>query len=373
MAWALQFDGVNDNYLQIPRIDLSDGDVVNVTFSNYVNNPLSDSYIFGVASYGFRIFVTSSGYIQLEDRSYYTAYLDGVELANLDTLMPDDNGVEHTLSVVFNSSARRLQNPFSYYGGSTPTLLFHKLEIVNRHLWDGGSSNRDATGVQPVFYDQIGSTDAIGVNFPTDGSAWVDLGGGTPSLTLDIPLVDNSGNSNVFTPIVLVPSIIDMPVTEDNFDVVYNPTLLSANLLSLPITYSDNTQVNEPTTLLSKLLTLPTVDNSAENEVYALTVSIPRFIEQDEAVEANARVFNLYVLDGEGILIPVEDRVAWSKIANYLRSLGFKGNNNDVIIQWLTTEGVEKSDYNSMLNSYLISQGYTEGGLNDKYKLWTRG
>lgn len=140
--------------------------------------------------------------------------------------------------------------------------------------------------------------------------------------------------------------------------------------LSIPLVTS-NASVYSPSVLISKVLSIPLINNSGS--ILEPVVDILKVIGISDIISSGSRIFRLYVLDGNGILIPIEDRAVTRKVAKYLRSLGFKGNNNDVIIQWLTTEGIEKSDYNSMLNSYLISQGYTEGGLNDKYKLWTRG
>lgn len=54
----------------------------------------------------------------------------------------------------------------------------------NNSLWDATSSNH-GTGT-PILSDTISSNDATGVNMPTDGSAWLDLGGSS------IPVIMNS-------------------------------------------------------------------------------------------------------------------------------------------------------------------------------------
>lgn len=48
----------------------------------------------------------------------------------------------------------------------------------NSRMYDATASNHNNTGLQPVLVDTINSNNAIGVNMPTDGSAWIDLGGG---------------------------------------------------------------------------------------------------------------------------------------------------------------------------------------------------
>jgi len=59
---------------------------------------------------------------------------------------------------------------------------------VATHYLDPDSSDRSNTGLQPVITDTVGTNDATGVGMPTDGTAWVDLGGsgttGTISYTM---------------------------------------------------------------------------------------------------------------------------------------------------------------------------------------------
>jgi hypothetical protein len=58
---------------------------------------------------------------------------------------------------------------FKYYSDADQATLVGE--------WDASNSDINSTGSQPVLVDSIGSNNATGVNFPTDGSAWVDLGG----------------------------------------------------------------------------------------------------------------------------------------------------------------------------------------------------
>lgn len=52
------------------------------------------------------------------------------------------------------------------------------LKVDGKLHLDATASDHSDTGAQPVLVDTIGNNNATGVNFPTDGSAWVDLGGG---------------------------------------------------------------------------------------------------------------------------------------------------------------------------------------------------
>lgn len=49
---------------------------------------------------------------------------------------------------------------------------------------DATASDHSNTGAQPVLVDTVGNNNATGVNFSTDGSAWVDLGGGNDPVEL---------------------------------------------------------------------------------------------------------------------------------------------------------------------------------------------
>jgi hypothetical protein len=76
------------------------------------------------------------------------------------------------------------------------------------------------------------------------------------------------------------------------------------------------------------------------------------------------------VLGGDKIAIPIPERQTWNRVAKYLRTLKFKGNDNDVICAWLRSEGYE-DQYNAMWEAYLEDEGL-EGSLTDKYSNWKR-
>ena len=70
--------------------------------------------------------------------------------------------------------------------------------------------------------------------------------------------------------------------------------------------------------------------------------------------------------------IPLTSRRTWQTVATYLRSEGFTGSNNDVIMKWLVSEGHTQS-YNDNWNNYLTAQGFLTGSLADKYAAWKKG
>lgn len=65
------------------------------------------------------------------------------------------------------------------------------------NLWDATASDHSNTGVQPALLDTVGGNNATGVGFPTDGSAWVDLGGDVSSLTFDLDYRNSISNAQV--------------------------------------------------------------------------------------------------------------------------------------------------------------------------------
>lgn len=78
------------------------------------------------------------------------------------------------------------------------------------------------------------------------------------------------------------------------------------------------------------------------------------------------------VVGGDTLLIPVTSRVTWNAIAAYLRTVGFKGSDNDVIVAWLRSEGFVDGAYNDLWVGYLEALNYV-GTLTDAYAEWKRG
>ena len=76
------------------------------------------------------------------------------------------------------------------------------------------------------------------------------------------------------------------------------------------------------------------------------------------------------VLGGDSIVIPVDSRQTWNAVAQYLRGLVFRGQDNDVIVAWLRSEGFEDGAYNDMWYDYLFQNGFLDGSLTDKYAAW---
>jgi hypothetical protein len=76
------------------------------------------------------------------------------------------------------------------------------------------------------------------------------------------------------------------------------------------------------------------------------------------------------VTGGDVLLIPTSQRQSWNAVAEYLRTAGFKGSDNDVIVAWLRSEGIVDGTYNDLWNKYLLQNGFLALTLMDKYAAW---
>ena len=76
------------------------------------------------------------------------------------------------------------------------------------------------------------------------------------------------------------------------------------------------------------------------------------------------------VTGGEVLLIPTAQRQSWNAVSAYLRTVGFKGSDNDVIVAWLRSEGIVDGTYNDLWNKYLLQNGFSALTLADNYAAW---
>lgn len=96
----------------------------------------------------------------------------GCELWINDSL--EDSGTLSSTTRWFIQSIAKSSIPTNI---NVKAMSFYKDDVLI-HNYSAEESDRSNTGQQPVLIDTIGGNNATGVNFPTDGSAWVDLGGG---------------------------------------------------------------------------------------------------------------------------------------------------------------------------------------------------
>lgn len=240
MAWGLKFDGVNDYVSGLGFYSTGGAWELKFTIIEFLS---AGPYyrIFGGTSASEsanRIYTTknsltlnSSGPaytwngLALEDTEITIVYdgsASGLELF-VDGISQGVSGSGTVLlslnlmGVNFNSYSSQVMGVVSFTDYATPS---------NSKNFDPTASDHSNTGLQPVLVDTIGSNNATGVNMPTDGSAWVDLGGGaiTGSIAFDIvkPVFSVSGAATLPNPI----STIDFNVSK--------PVFASSGAASLP-------------------------------------------------------------------------------------------------------------------------------------------
>lgn len=203
MAWALQFDGVDD-YATFTTISLSSDFDIEFTF-------LLDS---GAGSTIYVIETQASGgqWIGRWNGNhivYWGGSINTVSACAVDTeykyrLVRTGTSVDWYINDVLentftNANTLHLYR-FSRSGGNRMNGRIGYLNVIDNgtqiHYFDPDVSDHSNTGQQPVLVDTVGSNDATGVNMPTDGSAWVDLGGGSVTGTINLTL-DNTTISSV--------------------------------------------------------------------------------------------------------------------------------------------------------------------------------
>jgi len=72
---------------------------------------------------------------------------------------------------------------------------------------------------------------------------------------------------------------------------------------------------------------------------------------------------------GGGSAIPVESRKSLTRLIEYLKGEGYEGAGNEVIVNWLLAEGIDREQFNTMLDAYLGGLGYT-GAFSRKLLHW---
>jgi hypothetical protein len=104
----------------------------------------------------------------------------------------------------------------------------------------------------------------------------------------------------------------------------------------------------------------------------ALTLTKVGLLITPITIPTDAFVESPLVVGGGNIIVPIPNRKTFNTVAKYLRDLIFKGQDNEVIIAWFKSEGLDKGAYNDLWHEYLLREGYI-GNLADKYAAWKSG
>ncbi len=293
MAWALDFDGVNDHLLLATPLYIQDGETIDLNIiqgnssgyemwlSTWDSNPS-----FNDGEWYFGKLNTSDGRLTLYNRfttvrnnSAAGVLVVGEDATfslqrNGNTLRALKNGVEVVAPLLFSAGhldlypIKRLMKENESSISFCFTGQLKSATFGNRLNLDATASDHSA-GSQPVLTDTISGNNATGVNFPTDGSAWVDLGGGGATITADIATTAKK-------PTVLASSSATLPQPDSVVSITAKkPTVSIASSAEVPQPSAVvSITAKKPSVQASSSATLPQPQASASVTAKKATVSV---------------------------------------------------------------------------------------------------
>ncbi len=217
MAWALQLDGAND-FCTIEETSIPQGEDGSVRILFRLSSTATARNVFGNIGNNnsiFRVANTMSS-VLVKPESGVGHTLNYITPLVIDTwydyTLTKTNGVWDVIDTQTQSSVltgassvddteMKIQQLFrrrtkEYFHGDVQILEVAAVSTtVNNRDWDATTSNHGAG--TPVLVDTIGGNDATGVNMPTDGSAWIDLGGGSTLTATVTETLDAFSDSSV--------------------------------------------------------------------------------------------------------------------------------------------------------------------------------
>lgn len=370
MAWVLKFDGVND-YAQITTPIMLSGDFdLEVKFKVYAGAG-STSVVLSTQSDGAQWIGRWSTTRHL---AFWNGQINFVEGFQVDTdytyrLVRTGSSVDWYINGVLESTFTNgtvLTIPaFGKLGGASNNL-FGQIE----YMTITGLSNYDATNSShapgtPVLTDFVSGNNATGVNMPTDGSAWEDLGGGGLLITpAGIPSQESFGS-----PLVELSDKVLVPTGITSQEVVESPIVLN-NMILNPTSINSEEMFGVAAVQSGGVVLLP-VGIASAAIVGTPALSYPQLVIVNAGI-ASQEMFGIAIIqDGVELVIPVKDRATYQAIQAFLASTGkfLSKQNNDIIVEWLRSEGMTKETFNGMFSEYWEQKGFT-GAYNDKWRKW---
>ena len=166
-------------------------------------------------------------------------------------------------------------------------------------------------------------------------------------------------------------SVTIIPTSIASAESFGTPTITTGVVLILPVAIPTQESVGSPT-IVTELVISPVTIPSEESVGDPVIELILQQIFPD-GIPTEEFVGRPTVLGGDDIIIPVLSRQTWNAVAQYLRDLVFRGQDNDVIMAWFRSEGLEDGAYNDLWYEYLLQKGFIDGSLTDKYAAWRQG
>lgn len=197
MGWALLFagGGAGQRVMVSPAYQLQVGDVLEYKGKFEDSGEFFHMFI--------DTYVAGGDYIAIRNDNLLHARLSGVILSG-STVINDGDDFTYILERTATQYIHTIQGVEQFRHTSTAQwagilgfgdesfefkghLEYCKVDNVGTPVrnWDATASDHSNTGVQPILVETVAGNNGSGQNMPTDGSAWVDLGGGGFTLALD--------------------------------------------------------------------------------------------------------------------------------------------------------------------------------------------
>ena len=301
----------------------------------------------------------------------------------------DGSGASLTGMSAFNTSPFVIGKIGSFHNGSSNlTMDLYNFKAGSLEEYNPNLSNGTGSTLPTVS----GSNQGTLVNFPTDDSQWVfydDGGGGVLDVSpSSISSEELFGSATVVTSgVSILPPSID---TQEGFGTA-SVTSSGVDIQPPPISSSEavgQAQI-DPLGFSLSPSAIPSQEAIQEPVVaVGLTVLAPDSVGSEEFVSAPTldlllkqllvpsvpdtfSVGRPVVVGGDRIVIPIIARTNFTKIQGYLKTLGFSGTLEDVVLAWLRSEGYE-GQWNDAWYKYLEDLGHT-GALPERLYRWKRG
>lgn len=145
---------------------------------------------------------------------------------------------------------------------------------------------------------------------------------------------------------VVIGSQILQPSSINSLEALGEPVIISGAIVLEPTGIGSQEAVGTPSLVYAQIVSVVGIDSE---EAFGIAI----------------------VQDGVALVIPVDDRDTYQAIQEYLRSTNqfVSTQNNEIIMEWLRSEGITEGAFNDMFYGYWESNGFT-GAYNDRWKKW---
>ena len=295
MAFALRFDGVNDSAQTVTIVKASEWEL----HGEFIYKELGFVGFFG-GGRGFgiesnnsrftfyapaqQVFYSIGSSVAVDDdikfKLIWTDNGNGTYELNCQ-LNINDAGFTGNLSVAIGSKTFSALLPDTRLDlGRRPYTIYTAVDWLNVQYiesgitlnnWDADSSSRGVG--TPVLTDIIGGDDATGINMPTDGSAWIDLGGSGVSVSPDpIDQAQTMGEISLTEHSSITLNSIDQAQTMGEVSLTEN-SVISLNSMTQAQTMGELSLTEAGTLLLSSMSQAQTMSEVSLTEHSSITLN----------------------------------------------------------------------------------------------------